>query len=255
MLGYMEKRKEDGEESIKNGKETINFYSPHQFEYMVVNVVNGVRDGYAALYEDGIKKIEWEFVNGKRSGMFTVYKYGLREFSGWWNEDGVWDSRYYVEYTAHANVLVHCHPTTGTIIYRGGMGKNYKIREGWGVTYDLVTGLPEQYGFFIDNKLVRVYQRFGQNQTMYEYSYDDDNVVFLLCLKSKPGGVEIDTIEINSDMRGEKIGERIVCTIETIAYDNLYTYISVSPFDTDAMNFWEHMEYIEDMRGNWTKIL
>ena len=177
MLGYMEKRKEDGEESIKNGKETINFYSPHQFEYMVVNVVNGVRDGYAALYEDGIKKIEWEFVNGKRSGMFTVYKYGLREFSGWWNEDGVWDSRYYVEYTAHANMLVHCHPTTGTIIYRGGMGKNYKIREGWGVTYDLVTGLPEQYGFFIDNKLVRVYKRFGQNQIMYEYSYDDDNVV------------------------------------------------------------------------------
>ena len=84
---------------------------------------------------------------------------------------------------------------------------------------------------------------------------DDDNVVFLLCLKSKPGGVEIDTIEINSDMRGEKLGERIVCTIETIAYDNLYTYISVSPFDTDAMNFWEHMEYVEDMRGNWIKSL
>ena len=87
------------------------------------------------------------------------------------------------------------------------------------------------------------------------FVFDDDNVVFLLCLKSKPGGVEIDTIEINSDMRNEGFGEKIVCTIETIAYDNLYTYISVSPFDTNAMNFWEHMEYVEDMRGNWTKIL
>lgn len=84
---------------------------------------------------------------------------------------------------------------------------------------------------------------------------DDDTVVFLLCLKDSPGGVEIDVLEVNSNRRGESFGKNIVDTVELIAEDYACEYILISPFDTDAINFWEHMGYVEGRYGNWVKLI
>ena len=169
----MERKMAEGSQNRENGKETVRFFSPHEYEYMTVTVENGFRNGPAVLYEHGFKKLEWTFKDGKRSGLFTVFKRGMRLFSGWWNEDGVWDSRYLVQYTPESIVFNQYHPTTGNLVYTGGMGDSPRVREGWGLTFDPVSCQPLEYGLFASNSLVRRYQRF-EDDDMFETSYEDD---------------------------------------------------------------------------------
>jgi hypothetical protein len=65
----------------------------------------------------------------------------------------------------------------------------------------------------------------------------------------------IDVLEVNEDMRRHGLGGNIVSIIESVA-ETYYPTISVSPFDTDAINFWEHMKYYkEENYSNWVKKL
>ena len=82
---------------------------------------------------------------------------------------------------------------------------------------------------------------------------NEDEIVFLLNLKDRGKSVlEIDTLEVNGEMHGLGIGANVVATIESVAED-YYDKIVVSPFDTDAQNFWRKMEYEEDRNGNFVK--
>lgn len=85
--------------------------------------------------------------------------------------------------------------------------------------------------------------------------YDDDTINFLICLKTYEQILFIDVLEVNDDMRGQGLGGNIVSIIESVA-ETYYPTVSVSPFDTDAINFWEYMEYYkEENRHNWVKRL
>lgn len=82
---------------------------------------------------------------------------------------------------------------------------------------------------------------------------NEDEIVFLLNLKDMGKSIlEIDTLEVNDEMRGLGIGANIIATIESVAED-FYDKIVVSPFDTDAQNFWRKMEYDEDKNGIFAK--
>lgn len=83
---------------------------------------------------------------------------------------------------------------------------------------------------------------------------NDDNIYFILNLKEYNGSLEIDAIEVSESMRGEGIGGDVVFAIEDAAKGN-YDKIIVSPFDTEAMNFWEHMGYDESKCGSFIKEL
>ena len=84
---------------------------------------------------------------------------------------------------------------------------------------------------------------------------DDDTFNFLICLKTYEQILFIDVLEVNEDMRGQGLGGNIVSIIESVA-ETYYPTISVSPFDTDAINFWEHMEYYkEENYQSWIKKL
>ena len=84
---------------------------------------------------------------------------------------------------------------------------------------------------------------------------NDDTIDFLVCLKSYEQMLFIDVLEVNEEMRGQGLGGNIVSIIESVA-ETYYPTISVSPFDTDAINFWEHMEYYkEENHSNWVKKL
>lgn len=77
-------------------------------------------------------------------------------------------------------------------------------------------------------------------------------VVFLLCLKEDDGELEIDTFEVANSERGNKISTFVIDYIEYCAakyFDAVY----ISPFDTNAMNFWKHQGYTEDYGGYYTK--
>lgn len=84
--------------------------------------------------------------------------------------------------------------------------------------------------------------------------YDDLYVNFLVCLKDHNSTLEIDCIEVNEDLRRFGKGGNIVSIIESVAAD-YYDDIIVSPFDTNAINFWNHMEYEEGGNGYWRKKL
>ena len=85
--------------------------------------------------------------------------------------------------------------------------------------------------------------------------YDDDTINFLICLKTYEQILFIDVLEVNDDMRGQGLGGNIVSIIESVA-ETYYPTVSVSPFDTDAINFREYMEYYkEENRHNWVKRL
>jgi GNAT superfamily N-acetyltransferase len=83
---------------------------------------------------------------------------------------------------------------------------------------------------------------------------NEDELIFMLNLKSKGSVLEIDAFEIRDELRGQGLGSNILSVIESVA-EQYYSSIIVSPFDTDAMNFWEHIGYVEDMNGNWIKQL
>jgi len=82
-----------------------------------------------------------------------------------------------------------------------------------------------------------------------------EQIDFVLNLQECYGNIlEIDVFEVNEKQRGYGLGGNIVSIIESIAYD-YYKVIRVSPFDTSAMNFWDHMDYKEGLNGYWIKTL
>lgn len=84
--------------------------------------------------------------------------------------------------------------------------------------------------------------------------YDDDDIYFIINLKDDRQTIEIDTFEVNIHKRNMKLGSSVVDAVENAVSGN-YDYIEISPFDTDAINFWEHMGYREGNNGYWIKKL
>lgn len=83
---------------------------------------------------------------------------------------------------------------------------------------------------------------------------NDEQIDFILNLQEYGSTIEIDVFEVNEKQRGYGLGGNIVSIIESVV-ENYYRHIRVSPFDTSAMNFWEHMEYREGLNGYWIKNL
>lgn len=84
---------------------------------------------------------------------------------------------------------------------------------------------------------------------------NQDDLIFILNLKSNGNVLEIDAFEVRDELRGQGLGANILSVVESVA-EQYYSSIIVSPFDTTAINFWERMEYEEDKNGcYWIKQL
>lgn len=81
---------------------------------------------------------------------------------------------------------------------------------------------------------------------------DDDTINFIINLKATNNILHIDAFEVNKDMRGQEIGGNVISMIESVAYTH-FDKIVVSPFDTSATEFWEHLGYIENENGEFVK--
>ena len=92
------------------------------------------------------------------------------------------------------------------------------------------------------------------HEGLWIWGYDDYDLKYVVCLKERNRSLEIDAFEVNENMRGEGIGSNIISIIESIG-EHYYDDIMVSPFDTNAINFWEHMDYGEGKNGYWVKTL
>lgn len=131
--------------------------------------------------------------------------------------------------------------------------------------------------YFLDENI----DEYGQNFPMICYEHTDDSpdevsfeeskflndkehegvwivgeqfgeVVFIACLQEDDNEIEIDAFEVNTTERGNRIASYVIDEIEYNAstyYDGVY----ISPFDTNAMNFWKHNGYNEEYAGYYVK--
>ena len=82
-----------------------------------------------------------------------------------------------------------------------------------------------------------------------------DEIAFIVNLKNWNGSLlEIDALEIRDELRGQGFGSNVISVIESVA-EQYFDSIVVSPFDTDAQNFWNKMDYEEGYNGYWVKKL
>lgn len=72
---------------------------------------------------------------------------------------------------------------------------------------------------------------------------NDDEIIFVINLQAVKNKLIIDAFEVNVDYRGEGFGSNVIATVESVA-EHYYKEISASPFDVDAGNFWNHMDYL-----------
>lgn len=82
--------------------------------------------------------------------------------------------------------------------------------------------------------------------------FNYSEAIFIMCLKDDENELCIDALEVANSERLNKIAEYVLDDVEYVAskyFDGVY----ISPFDTSAMNFWEHMGYKEDYGGYYTK--
>lgn len=81
---------------------------------------------------------------------------------------------------------------------------------------------------------------------------ENGEIIFVLGLKSHNETLEIDAFEVNINHRKEGIASNVLSSVEYIA-ERYFNLIELSAFDTDAMNFWEHMEYKMNKFGKYIK--
>ena len=172
-----------------DGKECFvqKYQEPHEDEYTVMEVENGVPNGIAKLYEDGILKLSWRMVNGKREGVLTIYENCTVSRMTRWNDldQSVNNGRIREvvnDEKSEGQWMVEKVVESGVIVYKGEYDNDSMCKKGYGVEYDEKSGVEKRAGYYSDDKLVHIYQAFKKDKDgkleMREFDGDEsvDNV-------------------------------------------------------------------------------
>lgn len=151
--------------SVVGGKEyeIERYQGDHENEYSVYEVKNGVRDGIAELFDDGMVKMRWRMKNGVRDGNYVLFEKGVVVREGRWmdvggEEERVIDNR--------KNILRMLVRMNGEVVYEGEYNKSME-RDGWGLEFE--KGIPKRYGKWKNDELIQLKQRFVSETEMIEY--------------------------------------------------------------------------------------
>jgi singapore isolate B (sub-type 7) whole genome shotgun sequence assembly, scaffold_22 len=150
---------------IYGGKEyeIEQYQGDHADEYCIFEMNNGVRDGTAELFDDGMVKMRWRMKKGKEDGCYTVYDKGIAVREGKWNSFGNNEERV-IENRRQGLLMVI--RIAGEVVFEGQYNKSLQ-RSGLGYEYE--NGRLNRYGRWEKDTLVELYQRFA-NENMIEYS-------------------------------------------------------------------------------------
>ena len=79
----------------RNGKqyEIERYQGDHASEYCVYEMNNGIRNGTAQLFDDGVLKLKWNMKNGVRDGSYVLFDKGIVVREGKWNDLGKEEER------------------------------------------------------------------------------------------------------------------------------------------------------------------
>ena len=140
------------------------FQGEHKDEYVVMEVKNGVPNGLAQLFNNGLIQMSWRMVDGNREGALTIYENGIvSRMIKWECLDELSDMnviREVVNDMSGIRVMVEKSSESGVIIYRGGYNSKTLGKCGYGIEYDEETGVEKSTGYYCDDRLVHIHQLF-----------------------------------------------------------------------------------------------
>ena len=143
------------------------YQGEHKDEYTVMEVdKNGVKNGLAQLFDNGIIQLSWRMVAGKRDGSLTVYENGIVNRSIDWNSIGKELTREVLNDESGNRVLIEKNWTTGIITYKGCYNHETLNREGYGVEYDESSGVEKYCGYYRENALFHIKQSFIKKSSL-----------------------------------------------------------------------------------------
>ena len=151
---------------FRNGKqyEIERYQGDHASEYCVYEMKNGIRNGTAQLFDDGVLKLKWNMKNGVRDGSYVLFDKGIVVREGKWTDLGKEEERVITNHQSGLKMTIR---NNGIIVYEGGFDEEMK-RDGYGFEY--ANGVLKCYGKWKDDQLVEVKQRFLSPSEMIEYA-------------------------------------------------------------------------------------
>lgn len=120
---------------------------------------DGLPDGTAQLFTNGLLRLQWTMSNGKRVGEVTVYEDGVAvKRVNWLYFYSLEDERA-IENQRTREVMIITSSESEIVVYRGGFDSEMN-REGFGIEYDRSTGEPLYSGVFKKDALFQISQEF-----------------------------------------------------------------------------------------------
>ena len=139
------------------------YQGEHANEYCVYEVKNGVRDGTAELFNDGIMTMRWTMKKGLHDGRFLLYDRGMVVREGRWSDVGRNEERVINNSKAELTMSIRVNEE---IVYEGDFNESLE-RDGLGYEYE--NGVLKGYGEWRKDEFVALKQRFVSGEEMIEY--------------------------------------------------------------------------------------
>lgn len=211
MDGYLTKGKAIQKSYGEKEYEIERYQGEHANEYCVYEMKDGIRDGTAELFDDGMVKMRWEMKNGVRDGKYVLYDKGMVIREGRWNDVGKEEERVVENRRSGLMMVVR---VNGIVDYEGGFNSLMQ-RDGMGFAYE--NGVLRRYGRWKEDEMVEVKQRFVSSTEMIEYANGSTSDL----LTHRPvyvGGYQLDeqTGEMKRHGYGRVLNERSgICEYES----------------------------------------
>lgn len=139
------------------------YQGEHANEYCVYEVKNGVRDGTAELFNDGMITMRWTMKKGVRDGRFLIYDRGVVVREGRWCDIGRNEERVINNNKAELIMTIR---VNGQIVYEGDYNESME-RDCLGYEYE--NGVLKGFGEWRKDEFVELKQRFISKNEMIEY--------------------------------------------------------------------------------------
>ena len=146
---------------------------------------NGVRDGTAELFDDGILKLRWSMKNGERDGSYVLFNNGIVVKEGKWSDLGKEEERVIVNQRSGLKMRIL---NKGMTVYEGEYNAEMK-RDGYGFEFE--NGVLKCYGKWENDRFMKMKQRFLNSSEMIEYA-DNSTLDLLSHRPVYVGGYEFD---------------------------------------------------------------
>ena len=148
----------------------MEFYKkPHANEYALYELKDGKCEGMIQVYRFGLLLYSWNVHNGVPEGDVTEYDNGLAVQTVNWSYYLKKDDMRCVRFTPNGSSMSIVDRSTNVIVYRGDYDRKGMVRSGYGIVCNKDTGKEELYGYFEEDRLVHICQRFLENGVMVEY--------------------------------------------------------------------------------------